>query len=442
MLKKGILFLFSFLFVCLIYYICLEKNSVILTKFLVKYKEQYDDTLMINNAIAYAVKSGKKNIIMLRGEYIISDTINLPSNINLLGRKNATLKLKDNVKANTILLRLNGGENNIISGLTFDGNVERLSVTDTPFKSEALINQSNTSKKTINIRIENCAIKNTYSRGIRLIKAYDVVVANNAFINVGFDNLSVLGISRGVNIINNNFKSGKSIAIKAYGGVSKINVTNNTIKDFTYAAGDSYNNWSMGIEFANNINDITCNDNIIKNIGDMGISISEVNKGLCQNNEISNIGNGQNNGLGLEIVQSNDITATENSIKNSSAKNAIISRSTNIIYTDNYSELEEDHKGNLNVQHIEISSKQDMVTQNCVIISNTFKGGTRGILGGKAIGLDIINNRFHNNYIAIDYGYYGGGENVRILYNAFLTNFKNIDLQDMETTVVKYNKAQ
>lgn len=430
--KKGILLLVILLLSSVgAYATGTKEESVNILDFGANGYDNIEDTGAINSALKAAVKSNIKSVIIPEGEYIIGKTIDLPSNINLLGKENSVFKLKDNLSANTILLRLKGGENNTISGLIFDGNVDKLVVTNTPFKSEALINQSNTSKKTNNIRIENCLIKNTYSRGIRLVKAYDVVVENNSFINVGFDNLSILGESSIIKINNNHFENGKSVAIKAYGGVNQISVINNTINNFTYAAGDSNNNWSMGIEFVKNASDITCLDNKIKNVGDMGISISGVNRGLCKNNEIANIVNGQNNGLGIEIVQSNDIIAIENSIINSSIKNAIISRSTNVTYNNNYSELKEDEKGNKNTQHIEISSKQNLVTQNCEISGNAFIGGTRGILGGKAKAINITGNRFYNNYTAIDYGYYGDGEDIKITDNDFDKNVNLIKTKNM-----------
>jgi len=430
--KKGILLLVVLMLFSISAYATVpNEESINILDFGANGYDSIEDTDAINNALKAAVKNNIKTVIVPKGEYIVSKTIDLPSNINLKGEENSVIKLIDNANANTILLRLKGGENNIIFGLTFDGNVENLIKTDTPFRSEALINQSNTSKKTTNVRIENCIIKNTYSRGIRLVKAHDVVIENNSFISVGFDNLSILGESKGIKIANNNFENGKSVAIKSYGGVSQISVTKNTINNFTHAVGDSKNNWSIGIEFTNNISDITCTDNIVKNIGDIGISISKVNKGLCKSNDITNIVNGQNNGLGLEIVQSNNITAIENSITNSSIKNAIIGRSTNVLYKNNYSELKEDVKGNKNIQHIEISSKQNMVTKDCEISNNIFKGGTRGILGGKAMGIDITDNLFYNNFVAIDYGYYGGGENIRIAGNDFEKNKELLRTKNM-----------
>ena len=141
-------------------------------------------------------------------------------------------------------MRLKGGQNNVITGLTFDGNADNLVIEDTPFRSEALINQSNTSKKTSNVRIENCIIKNTYSRGIRLVKAYNVVIRNNSFVNVGFDNVSILGESANVKIENNRFEYGKSVAIKAYGGISKITVSDNYICNFTFLVIKTIGQWA------------------------------------------------------------------------------------------------------------------------------------------------------------------------------------------------------
>ena len=401
--------------------------------------DKNEDTNAIINSISVAVKHGVKFIIIPEGEYIIGKTIDLPSDINLIGKGNAVLKLKDNLKANTILVRLKGGQNNVITGLTFDGNADNLVIEDTPFRSEALINQSNTSKKTSNVRIENCIIKNTYSRGIRLVKAYNVVIRNNSFVNVGFDNVSILGESANVKIENNRFEYGKSVAIKAYGGISKITVSDNYICNFTFAPGNKENNWSIGIEFANNISNIICTNNKVYNVGDMGISFSEVNGGLCENNTVKNIYGGENNGLGIEIVQSTEVTVINNSIINSSIKNAIISRSKNIVYRNNYSELSEDNKGNKNTQHIEISSKQNLITENCIIDGNTFVGGTRGILGGIAKEINICNNKFDDNYIAVDYGYYGGGENIKILDNKFIDNKEIIKTKDMINLVYSNN---
>ena len=48
----------------------------------------------------------------------------------------------------------------------------------------------------------------------------------------------------------------------------------------------------------------------------------------------------------------------------------------NIVYRNNYSELSEDNKGNKNTQHIEISSKQNLITENC-ILTEYFASGTR-----------------------------------------------------------------
>ena len=441
MKKNHLFFIFLALIIilCIVYFLYIKSKTIKLSDFCQNIDGKNVYTNAFDNAIQFAVKNNKKNIIIDGGEYIIGKTIDLPSDINLIGKGNVVLKLKDNLKANTILVRLKGGQNNVITGLTFDGNADNLVIEDTPFRSEALINQSNTSKKTSNVRIENCIIKNTYSRGIRLVKAYNVVIRNNSFVNVGFDNVSILGESANVKIENNRFEYGKSVAIKAYGGVSKIAVSDNYINNFTFASGDKENNWSIGIEFTNKISDIVCTNNNVYNVGDMGISISKVNGGLCENNTVTDIYGGENNGLGIEIVQSTEVTVINNSIVNSSIKNAIISRSKNIVYRNNYSELSEDNKGNKNTQHIEISSKQNLITENCIIDGNTFVGGTRGILGGIAKEINICNNKFDDNYIAVDYGYYGGGENIKILDNKFIDNKEIIKTKDMINLVYANN---
>ncbi len=201
------------------------------------------DEFQINKAIREAGKGGGGEIILLEGNYSISETIKIEKhNITLSGEGNLTIiKLADN--ADTIMIQIgklpstNAANNFIIKDMVLDGNKGNQSGTN----DILTLNEDE-------VLIERCTIKNSINDGISGAVDVDFVTINNC-------------------IINNNTKSG--ILIK--GQLWKIN--NNWIK----------NNSDHGISVvgtAGTVQTGLINGNHIISNGDEGIRL-EATTGGC-----------------------------------------------------------------------------------------------------------------------------------------------------------------
>lgn len=164
-----------------------------------------DDTTAINTAITSLATAGINKLVFPEGEYVISNTINIPSNFELTGMKGAVLKYVGEGSSGT-LINIQGDdsenykENITISNLKIDGtnqtykggySMETPNVTHT--------NPCAIGLKVINVRfarnvtIEDCTINDIYGDGIAICYCSDVRINNNRLYSVGAGNIQISG---------------------------------------------------------------------------------------------------------------------------------------------------------------------------------------------------------------------------------------------------------
>jgi len=166
--------------------------------------DRKDDTESIQQAIDEAVRLGVQNVYLLKGEYIVSRTLQrgkahclyLKPNINLIGEyKKSCIKLADMQGNYTRILYIENSSNNMLSGIEFDGNKKKQ-----PFDSVRVTNEHlhclfiNGSK---NVSIDSCQFYNSGGDGL-VVRGNKGRLSENVLITrCSFDNNQRNGISIG-----------------------------------------------------------------------------------------------------------------------------------------------------------------------------------------------------------------------------------------------------
>ena len=166
-----------------------------------------DDTVALQDAIDGLTENGISKLVIPKGEYVITDTINVPSNFEIEGLEGSVLKyVGDGTGTNTTGLKLisvsgedadNPVQNVYIHGITID-------CTEQEYKggysmSTPKVTHTDPAYWGItamwihfakNIRIENCNFNDIYGDGIIAHRTTDVILSQNRMDNVGAGNIT------------------------------------------------------------------------------------------------------------------------------------------------------------------------------------------------------------------------------------------------------------
>lgn len=359
-----------------------------------------DDTA----ALQTAINTGKRVILGENKTYLIRKPLSPPSHLYILGGVNSVIKWGNPIMDNMLYIR----SNVVIEGVVFDGNLRNTIDSETEGKTKSLLYCGT---KNSNITISDCTFKNATGSGIILYTVSDVHIQNNTFDGLGWDAIALLNDLNNIHVGENRISNAYGIGIKIGSNLSQpsksIFVQDNVIENLTTKVEANY---SMGIEVHNYVSDVDVSKNIIKNVPDMGISISNVKVCTVDGNKISNVGTvgtptSLAYGTGLEIVGSNEVKATENEIFDCSQQCIIIDKSTNVTIgnstIENYVRTDYSNE----CFGIKVSGSPALNNEFVSILGNKIKGGTYGIRSDHFMtNLDIKNNQLDQCFSPVKLG--------------------------------------
>ena len=174
-----------------------------------------DDIQAFNNALASMVEGGV--LYIPSGTYVISETLNIPSNITMLGGENAEI-IVDSAFDGTMIEITNGTSNVELNNIIFNGNCQNLTGT---VANEFVCNK---------LRIIKCEFKNYNEfNPIQVHSSNDVLIDSNYVHDVIFgDCIAVSGCTK-ANIINNVCMNYDDTAIVSASGSHDVIIANNFI---------------------------------------------------------------------------------------------------------------------------------------------------------------------------------------------------------------------
>lgn len=225
-------------------------------------KQEENTTEGINNALKYCSRNNIKNIKFEKGEYLINDSINIPSNINV-NLNSSNIVYKTNNKTGYALLKIINKENVVISngkligdrdshdyignsthewgmGIIIQGShnvkIENLSIYYMTGDGIYISKGNNNSN---NINIKNSLIYGNRRQGISIISGENVEICYNEIFNIdgtspksGIDmeaNKSTEKIDN-IYIHNNKFYNfGNLVAIMLYSQIYNVKISQNII---------------------------------------------------------------------------------------------------------------------------------------------------------------------------------------------------------------------
>ncbi|MCW3136373.1 MAG: carboxypeptidase regulatory-like domain-containing protein [Canidatus Methanoxibalbensis ujae] len=203
-----------------------------------------DDQIEINQAIAYINSIGGGTVHLKAGTYIISDSINLSSNLIFEGEgtENTTIKIEDgSTKENWATIAGDGISSTVIRNLTIDGNKENCPVPkgiNSDVDAIDLYNSDNLTVEnvkmidfwtdgvmfvhSINSVVKDCEVIQAGHEGLRAIYSDNITFSNNYVYSAGTGNAGIRIYESSNCIIENNYFNvyGFGILINPQGGVS------------------------------------------------------------------------------------------------------------------------------------------------------------------------------------------------------------------------------
>ena len=218
--------------------------------------------------------SGGK-VIVLEGEYIVSDTTTLTSNISFEGQGESTvIKFVSGIGSSIFALYADGKSNIKISNLTIDGDI-----TNVLASNQGLIKIINSTK----VRIENCVLQNALTSGIT-VNSFGIYVSGSDQVTIRSNNGS--NVRRFIQIYD----------------CEAVMIDDNEV-----VSGD----FRYGIDIDNLCADVTITGNIFKGATDDGILVYG-STGLTISNNICS----GNEGVGIALNYVDDSSITGNTCNN------------------------------------------------------------------------------------------------------------------------------
>lgn len=370
-----------------------------------------DDTATLQEALNYGVMTNSE--VVLRGTYLISNSLILQSHMHIYGYGCGTIKKTENTNKYAALLYWNDNntpiEDVIIDGLTIIGNRQWTNQTlSNPANDVGIRIEGGTeSDDGHDIKIVKCIIKNCGGCGI-LVKGTRILIQGNTvfmddpeelFIATGIPNYN-FGISHGgnnVKIINNTIKN------TIHGIIAGI-VNKNTLIEgndiSTYANGQH----GMYIQGGDNLN---ISNNIVHDCAIVGIKVQ--------------LGHADN------IIKNINIVA--NNIKNCNNQGILIARESSV--NDEDAVIQDINITNNNIENVvrgvEILSSSKCVISNNLINVNSGSNIGYGIKFNNISHISLLGNKistFNCNSVVFDYasGTLGDTDSCIIKNNTLLMN--------------------
>ena len=150
-----------------------------------------DDQIEINQAIAYINSIGGGIVHLKNGTFVISDSINLSSNLILEGEgaEKTIIKIEDgSTKENWATIVGDGISNTIIKNLTIDGNKDNCPVPNGINSDVNAINLYNSN----NLTVENVKMIDFWTDGVMFIHSSNSVVKDCEVIQAGHEGLRAI----------------------------------------------------------------------------------------------------------------------------------------------------------------------------------------------------------------------------------------------------------
>ena len=359
-----------------------------------------DETTLFNKIFAYThTNNVVKTIVLPKGTFNISDTVNIYSNLNLIGdgAGNTTIKFTSNAVTganNHYLLYFNNSSNLVVRGIKFEGvkDPTSYSLDDTRWWHGLFFSYSS------NITVENCTFNNFFTSGITIRNSSNVYINDNDFSGNGWNDIAMTRLTDNIKITNNRFNDIVLRGVNAEDGSFDQPVTNTLISGNTFKTQSTTVN-PVAINFSNaslsgnqhRYTGITITNNNMYGLW-VGISLKFVKDVFIANNIIScargidgSYANMTDFNENLEIVN-NIITATHSLTTYAHycynlPKANEIKFKNNICYSDD--------NANLNLTFY--------LAKNVEIAGNTIEGGSHALRGG---GESYCKNfRIHDNEI-------------------------------------------
>ena len=270
-------------------------------------------------------KKFKKQIFFPAGVYLVSDTIYLPSDVQIVGEGQFNSVIKSNTNTNKTIFRSKGAWNGIFTATW--NSVENILIDSIGFEYNltnsltATTSQLLVLDKTKNSTIRNCSFTGAYSIGDVPAEAYEglYIQSENSFNN----NITL------ENLIFKNLKTG----VKINGKVSDINIIDS-----------NFYNLRTGIETSNCLRTIV-ERNSFEYIDREAIAVSTSSYFLTNGNSFENVGSGGSNDQIMSYpvinfntstfsVSSNDIFKRRDYVNTTSAIKPYVSGVTELHLTE------------------------------------------------------------------------------------------------------------
>jgi hypothetical protein len=279
---------------------------------------------VINNAIA-ALPAAGGSVYLMEGTYIVDGSINLPSNVTLVGAGQGTvIKLKNAINASVNAISnsdtTNGNNSISIQNLRLDGN--KANNSSGTQEAISFVKVGSTSSSTTGASVSNVIIDSFLTDGINInFASGNISIVNNQLKNMG--NYAINNSGGKVTITSNQFY-GNNYAIES--GGDSLNIVGNTFINSTKNAI-----WFNGIN-----SNMTVTGNTFTASGQEAINASNlVRSNISGNQFYDNGGSGANSTINL--TNGNQSSITNNVITDTAGTGYAISLSgtTNIYLSNN-----------------------------------------------------------------------------------------------------------
>lgn len=276
-----------------------------------------DDTAAITEALKNT-PDGK--VYIPRGTYVISSTVRIPSNIHIVGDGDASIILAaPGTSRGTSLLMLYGSNNVELKNICVSGNsaVNYENMDDQGGIHLLDIWNSN------DVSVDNCTFRDNINIAIRDVASNNVTISNCYFkeVDCGFITMGSSDNIHDITIINNRFDGHhKSEPISLYADAPHTNVLieNNIILNKRYGGG-------ILVAGRKPCSNIMIRNNTLDATGS-GMRIQNSSAVQVLHNSVANT----QGGYGVKLINCNDITLDDNIITNIQQDGLYVSDCTNI----------------------------------------------------------------------------------------------------------------
>lgn len=220
---------------------------------------QTDDTSAIQSGVDYLYSIGGGTLLMPVGTYVISDTIYLPSHVNISGSSKGAsiIKVSDSVSVLNSMIDITNADDVLIENLTLDGNENVIGITT--LKGVYVFTNS-TGYGTGHVVRNNNFVN--IGAGVKILGGSSITVTGNAFNSIG--QMAVLLVAQNSSNINDSFVTNNTIndsrgnGIQIQGNVNTKEVTTSNV----IISGNVISNcfktgilsfWSSHLQVVNNI---------------------------------------------------------------------------------------------------------------------------------------------------------------------------------------------